>query len=95
LPRIFGDPCPGVIKSLNIAYMSRGFRGNVRLEERDGHLSVDFTIGYVPTDVDRATRLQRLRGIAPCCGLLPELEITAEEEAAERMRPKYSASVHK
>ena len=46
--QIFGDPCPGVRKSLRVQYITRGFNGNLRIRERGGHLVAALELGYAP-----------------------------------------------
>lgn len=42
------DPCPGLRKQLRIEYVTRGFCGNLRVREKDGHLAASIQLGYVP-----------------------------------------------
>lgn len=53
LSELFGDPCQGTRKKLQIKYYVRGFRGCSRVDEsQPSHLRTDILIGYVTDDSD-------------------------------------------
>lgn len=49
LNMMFGDPCPGVRKQLAVFYVVRGYKGCVRVRERDNKLMAKIELGYPPT----------------------------------------------
>eukprot|EP00981_Chlorochromonas_danica_P000589 scaffold135_cov161-Ochromonas_danica.AAC.1 len=49
LTKLFrNDPSPGRKKQLRISYISRGYRGNLRIREKDDYLVAGLELGYPP-----------------------------------------------
>lgn len=48
LHKLFGDPCPGVSKYLRVEYVALGFKGSMRVREKDDLLVAALELGYPP-----------------------------------------------
>lgn len=48
LYKLFGDPCPGVPKYLRVEYVALGFKGSLRVREKDDLLVAALELGYPP-----------------------------------------------
>lgn len=48
LYQLFGDPCPGVPKYLRVEYVALGFKGSMRVREKDDTLIAALELGYPP-----------------------------------------------
>jgi hypothetical protein len=46
--KLFGDPCAGVPKYLRVEYVALGFKGSMRVRERDDLLVAALELGYPP-----------------------------------------------
>ncbi len=45
---MFGDPCPGVPKYLRVEYVALGFKGSMRVREKEDCLIAALELGYPP-----------------------------------------------